>query len=46
MPGKRPNTHSAKGTVNPVGIIRGSGGVRLPLGGTPRRGVGKPAGRK
>jgi hypothetical protein len=29
MPGKPANSRSAKGTVNPAGIIRGSGGVRV-----------------
>lgn len=44
--GARPNGRSAKGTVNPAGIIRGSGGVHVASSSaTPRRGRGRPAGR-
>lgn len=51
MPAKKvgaaPNPRSKKGTVNPAGIIRGSGGVRAASpSATPRgRGLGRGQGK-
>ena len=48
MPGPV-NPRSKKGTVNPAGIIRGSGGQRVASPSAtprPRRGRGRPAGNR